>query len=179
MDKVFIAGARIIRKLDKEIEGKLSSIMKNNISILVGDANGVDKLVQSFLAKNNYENVTVYTSGELVRNNVGKWEQNKVEVNSNIKGFDFYIKKDVEMAKVTDYGFMVWDGKSKGTLNNIINLVSMNKKVLVYLTDRKKYFLMNSFKKLEELLDILEYEETNMLYQKLRGKETNILHIVE
>lgn len=34
------------------------------------------------------------------------------------------------MAKAADYGFMIWNGKSKGTLNNIINLVQYNKNVL-------------------------------------------------
>lgn len=36
------------------------------------------------------------------------------------------------MAEEADYGFMLWDGLSKGTLNNILNLLERGKKVVVY-----------------------------------------------
>ena len=56
------------------------------------------------------------------------------------------------MARETDYGFMIWDGKSKGTLNNIINLLKENKKVLVYFSPNKEFYNLISFNDLEKLL---------------------------
>jgi len=38
------------------------------------------------------------------------------------------------MVKDTDYGFMIWDTKSKGTLNNIVNLLREKKTVIVYVS---------------------------------------------
>ena len=56
------------------------------------------------------------------------------------------------MANEADYGFMVWNGTSKGTLNNIINLTLLNKKVLVYYTPDKKFYVLKSIDDAKELL---------------------------
>ena len=52
--------------------------------------------------------------------------------------FDFYKQKDIVMAEDADYRFMIWDGQSRGTLNNIINLLQKDKKVLVYFANENK-----------------------------------------
>lgn len=36
------------------------------------------------------------------------------------------------MTEEADFGFMLWDGESKGTLNNILNLIERGKYVVVY-----------------------------------------------
>jgi hypothetical protein len=41
--------------------------------------------------------------------------------------------KGLAMARDAKYGLMLWDGKSKGTLNNILNLIAAEKRTLVYL----------------------------------------------
>ena len=61
-----------------------------------------------------------------------------VPVPASVRGFEFYKQKDIAMANTADYGFMIWDGESKGTLNNMINLISRNKPVMVYLINQKK-----------------------------------------
>ena len=63
---------------------------------------------------------------------------------------DFY---DIAMANEADYGFMIWDGKSRGTLNNTINLVAQNKKVLVYLSKQSKMVVIHSFDDLNALIE--------------------------
>lgn len=56
------------------------------------------------------------------------------------------------MAKKADVGFMIWNGKSKGTFNNIINLLEFDKQVvLYYLPNQKVYY----FKKKDELKEFL------------------------
>jgi hypothetical protein len=39
--------------------------------------------------------------------------------------------KDQAMVDDTTYGLMLWDGESKGTLNNVINMVRQKKQVVV------------------------------------------------
>ena len=47
--------------------------MSRNLKILVGDANGVDSLIQKYLCDKNYSNVTVYHVRSHIRNNIGHW----------------------------------------------------------------------------------------------------------
>lgn len=68
------------------------------------------------------------------------------------KDFSYYSLKDFEMAREADYGFMIWDGKSKGTLNNILNLLKDNKKTLVYYSPDKKFYTVDTFDNLKGLL---------------------------
>ena len=145
---IFIAGPRAITKLDNNIIEKLNYIINKNYNILIGDAKGIDSNIQQFLADNYYEKVCIYASNGLARNNYGDWKIENVKVDSNIKNFDFYVAKDLEMAKNADYGFMIWNGKSKGTFNNMINLLNQNKEVLLYYTITEKFY---NFKQLEDL----------------------------
>jgi len=47
---------------------------------------------------------------------------------------------------------MIWNGKSRGTLSNIVNLLGAGKKSLVYFIPRRSYICIDSFAKLEKLL---------------------------
>jgi len=141
----------VVKKLDKCIEEKLANVIKNNFTLLVGDATGVDKLTQQFMHRNRYSNVTVYASQGKARNNLGNWEIENVTVGDNVKGFSFYSAKDLKMAEDADYGFMIWNGNSKGTLNNIINLTRLNKRVLVYLIPHKKFYVIETIEEAEKI----------------------------
>lgn len=56
------------------------------------------------------------------RNNVGNWPTREVMAPRDARGFDCYSVKDRAMAEAAEYGLMLWDGKSKGTINNVVNL---------------------------------------------------------
>ncbi|MDD3200197.1 MAG: hypothetical protein PHV71_08105 [Eubacteriales bacterium] len=170
--RVFIAGPRAVSKLNKSVEDRLFNIYNNNFTVLVGDANGVDKLIQNFYLKLNYKNVVVYASKGLARNNIGNWPIENVVVANKVRGFDFYTQKDVAMSKSADYGFMIWNGKSKGTLNNVLNLVFNNKKVLVYFIPQDKFILIENKLKLEQLISLCPLE-TKEIYKKLISKTFN------
>jgi len=167
---VFIAGPRAVSRLDSAILERLRSICDKNYAVLVGDANGIDKAVQKFFAEAEYTNVSVFVSGNTVRNNIGNWKVENVEVNKKLKGFDFYAQKDLAMAKQADYGFMIWNGESKGTLNNIINLVDDGKKVLVYFMSEKRFVSVGGKEEFEELLLDCPLQ-TQELYNELVVKE--------
>jgi len=130
MTKIFIGGSRKVTRLNEIIRKRISNIIDQNLTIYVGDANGADKAVQTFLSEKEYKNVSVFCSDMKCRNNVGKWKTVNIEVASELRGIKFYMAKDYEMAKLADYGFMLWDGKSAGTLNNVLNLLKLDKKLL-------------------------------------------------
>lgn len=137
--------------------------------IVIGDANGVDKAVQNFLLLNKYNQVTVYCSGEKCRNNLGNWHIHFVEVAKGIKGRDFFTIKDKAMAKIADYGFALWDGKSQGTLNNINELANQNKKTLLYHSPSQSFITINRINDLHKLApqQITGFTNTNFNQQAL------------
>ena len=166
--KIFIAGPRAISTLPPSVEERLCGIYKKDYTVLVGDANGVDKAVQKLFAELGHANVTVYATNGKARNNIGNWPVEAVVVASDVKGFDYYAAKDKAMASAADYGFMIWNGESKGTLNNLINLLGDDKTVLVYFVPQQAFITIDSHEKLEELLAHCS-EETNTLYNKLNN----------
>ena len=54
------------------------------------------------------------------------------------------------MASEADYGFMIWDGCSKGTTNNISNLLNAGKMVLVFLTNEQAFYTFREIGELED-----------------------------
>jgi len=169
--KIFIAGPRMVSGLTNEIEDRLYGICMKGYSILVGDASGVDKAVQQYFTRLEYSNVLVYASNGKARNNLGNWHVEAVPVPANVTGFEFYAMKDRAMATDADYGFMIWNGESRGTLNNIVNLLNNNKKTLVYFTPKNSFICVDNFYKLEQLL-INCHNGTKSLFHKLY-KKTN------
>lgn len=151
--KVFIAGPRAINELDENINIKLNNICEKNYDILVGDADGIDSSIQKFLSEKEYKNVTVFASKGIARNNYGDWKIENVKVDENVTGFDFYATKDLEMARNTDIGFMIWNGKSKGTLNNMINLLNLEKEVILYYVINKKFYQFRQMTDLDKFLN--------------------------
>ncbi|NTU54214.1 MAG: hypothetical protein HGA97_11085 [Chlorobiaceae bacterium] len=118
----------------------------------MGDANGADKAVQSFLFEWRYDDVLVFCSGDKCRNNVGAWPTQRVEVPYGMTGRAFYTCKDIKMAENADYGLMLWDGKSAGTMNNVFELVKRGKKTLVWLSPKGVFLSVSSLRDIEVLL---------------------------
>lgn len=141
MEKVFISGtagfgAKAITALPNGVEIELDKIMKWHKHVLIGDCQGIDTLVQSYLLVHGYENVTVYCSGTRCRNILNpRWNIKRIAVPVDVTGRAFFAVKDKAMADDADYGLAIWDGKSVGTRNNIRNLKAQHKDVIVYRTD--------------------------------------------
>jgi len=152
MTKVFFGGSRKLTHLNRAIRERANNIVAKGFEVLIGDANGADKAMQKYLAEKGYKNVIVFCMSGTCRNNLGNWQTKAVASNRNKRDFGYFAEKDSEMSKQADYGFMLWDGRSKGTLNNIINLLQGNKYVLVYFSPSKKFFTLKSPSGLENLL---------------------------
>lgn len=127
MNIIFISGSRSVKKIPPEIFNRIDNIINNSDKLVVGDANGVDKLVQKYLFSLKYNNVTVFCSGAKCRNNLGNWEEYYVDTPKSIKGFQFYALKDKEMAFYATHALMIWDGKSFGTILNVLRMTILNK----------------------------------------------------
>lgn len=150
--KVFVAGSRTIPELNNEVIKEIDNIIENGHTIFIGDSIGIDKAVQEYCYEKKYPYVKIYASNGIARNNIGNWEVIAVPVEPHIKGFDFYAAKDLVMAKESDYGFMIWDGKSKGTYNNLINMTQLRKKVTVYYTPEEKFYSLSKLEEVKKLL---------------------------
>jgi hypothetical protein len=149
---VFVAGSRQISRLPTEVKARLDTMIEKGFQILVGDANGADKAVQRYFADKAYPNVLVHCMKDHCRNNVGNWRTRQVEAPRGAKGFDYYSLKDRAMAEAAEYGLMLWDGKSKGTVNNIVNLSRDHKPVVVYVAPTKQFRTIKTFDDLGGLL---------------------------
>ena len=122
--------------------------------MVVGDANGVDKAVQRHLANRNYANIIVFCMAGICRNNVGKWPTREVRApHSRRRDAAFFGMKDRAMGAEADYGLMLWDGKSRGTLANIKDLVDRQKPVVVYFAPNKSFLTLRRYEELGELLE--------------------------
>jgi len=174
MIKVFVGGSRSITKLPAAVAARIDDIIDSDFTVLVGDAIGVDACVQKYLAEKANANALVFCTG-VCRNNAGGWKTMVVSANAGEKGFDFYALKDREMTREADYGFMLWDGKSKGTLNNVLNLLSENKSALVFFSPEESFHTIRNAEDLSALLSkcgeraLIIFEE-NLDLSKLLGR---------
>jgi hypothetical protein len=139
MSNVFVGGSRHLGRLNPAIRTRLSNLMTNKHTVLIGDANGVDKAVQSFFAEGGYHDVIVYCMDGACRNNVGNWQVKSIDSGGRKKDFAYYAMKDAQMSVEADYGFMIWNGESKGTVNNLLNLVQQGKSALVYRAPSREF----------------------------------------
>ena len=139
MSKVFVGGSRRIIRLHPEVALRLDRMLAEQLSILVGDANGADKSVQHFLKSKGYRDVEVFCSGDECRNNLGDWPLRRVAVDSRKRDFDFYAAKDQLMSREADSGLMIWDNKSAGTLMNAFRLVRQGKRVSIFEAQRNRF----------------------------------------
>jgi len=151
MEAVFLGGSRRIARLNESIRSKLDELLDRGLWIFVGDANGADRALQQHLANRAYERVIVYAVTGMLRNNVGDWKVRSVDAPRGARGFDLYSVKDAQMAKDASYGLMLWDGKSRGTLENVRNLLAHGKPVAVHLGPARRFVSLRSTEDLHKL----------------------------
>lgn len=169
MTSVFIGGSRAVSHLDSLVCDKLDDFINRQCIIFVGDASGADKAVQQHLASRGYEHVTVYCM-ERCRNNLGNWPTRHVAAPSVRAGFAYYAAKDLAMAHDAKCGMMLWDGKSKGTLNNVQQLINAGKKAFVYLAPQGTFYKLSTEQDLRDLLQHCDQAAIRQAQQQIRTK---------
>lgn len=136
--KVFISGSIVITKLSSDVLESIDKITANGLHIIVGDADGIDTMVQKYCADKRYFSVTVYSIFPVPRFLASNaFETKYINVDEEIKKErERQQEKDKVMTIDSDYSLIIWDGFSKGSYANILRALENNKKAKVYLNDR-------------------------------------------
>ena len=131
--KIFISGSKSISKLPELAKAFIDQFIENGDEILIGDCYGVDAVVQKYLEAKGYSNVTIYCSGVTPRNNFVSAAKihSCTEAAKGLTGSEFQYVKDIQMAADCDQAIMIWDGKSKGTAENLKRIKEMAKPFVV------------------------------------------------
>lgn len=164
---VFIAGSMNIKNLDRKVKERLAKILDSDLSVVIGDADGADTSIQQYLFEHGANNTVVYCSGAKPRNNVGHWPIHNVKTTYAPGSRAFFTAKDVEMAETADYGLMVWDAKSTGTLNNVIELLKRKKKSVVFVNKVKVFKTIGDVSHLEDLISCMSEHALQKANQKI------------
>jgi hypothetical protein len=171
MMKVFIGGSRHVSRLRGEVQQRLDRIVEKKLPVLIGDANGADKAVQQYLHSKRYPNVEVFCAGSLCRNNVGNWKLRRVPPETREGSFDFYAAKDRLMSHEAAIGLMIWDGKSLGTLLNVLRLLRQHKKVVVYHVAEHQFWELKNQSQWQAFVSRCNGELRNRVEQKASVEE--------
>lgn len=152
MERLFISGSRSITTLTAMLRETLDKVMSQSPTVMIGDADGADALVQNYLADKGYRNVIVCHSGYRLRNCIGDWPTQLVESTARPGTREFYTAKDVVMADAATIGLALWDGMSRGALRNMIHMGGQEKAVAVFLTQPDSLELAESRGDLQKII---------------------------
>lgn len=170
MTSVFIAGSLSIKKINPSFLSRIDNIINENLSIIIGDADGVDRSIQEYLSLKKYQNVTVFYSGNQLRNNIGRWPTEQVLTEFEEGTKKFFTVKDMAMINSASYGLMLWDAKSTGTLKNVIELVCLNKKSTVFINKLASFQPVRNLEELEKLVGYMADGSIEKANQKINLK---------
>lgn len=115
-----------------EVIDLLVTYVKKGSRFFVGDAPGIDTAFQKELKRLEVMQVTVCSSADDVRNNIGKWPEKLIQSGLVSKSHARHAAKDRFMTKQADLGIMVWDTQSAGTLANVLDLVAQGKECFLF-----------------------------------------------
>ena len=152
MTTVFIAGSISISRLHEKVQERINKIVSFDFNVVVGDADGADTSIQHCLNDYRANKVTIYCTGDRPRNNVADWPVHRVHSKAREGSRAYFTAKDLEMARSSDYGLMIWDCKSSGTLSNVIELLKEKKKSVVFVNKNKDFVTIADKTGLESLL---------------------------
>lgn len=149
--KVFISGSINIDMIPEKIISSLERIKKNNLEVLIGDADGIDSAVQNYFSNSKYYDVKVYTVYSKPRHRKSNNFSIKiVEVDNAIsKEREKQLKKDEAMTNDSNFSLVIWDGKSKGSYHNILRSIEQEKPVRVFLSYENDFLPQDKVNKLE------------------------------
>ncbi|GKX62802.1 hypothetical protein SOASR032_13710 [Pragia fontium] len=168
MTTVFIAGSIRIKNLDQLVIERVRKIVNSGYKVVVGDANGADSSIQKLLLELGGQNTTVFSSSNHPRNNLGDWHVHVVNSEHAPGTRAFFTAKDLKMAEIADYGLMVWDSQSTGTLSNVIELLSQNKYSAVFVNKEKTFEVIKTPSDLKKLISYMSLTALEKAEQKIK-----------
>ena len=157
-----------IKHLDRKVKDRMDNIISSQLAAVVGDADGADTAIQTYLLEQGAKNTIVYCSGTKPRNNVGNWPVREVKSKHQTGTRAFFTVKDVQMASDADFGLMIWDAKSTGTLSNVIELLLQGKKSVVFVNKNKEFITVGDVSHLETLVSCMSEHARRKADEKIR-----------
>ena len=154
MPTVFIAGSIKIKRLHPLFVERIANIVREGMPVVVGDADGADTAIQAELVAQAASDVTVFCTGDKPRNNLGDWPVQRVRSSAQPGTRAFFTAKDIKMAECAEFGLMLWDAASTGTLSNVFELLSQGKKSVVFVNRETKFL---NVKQGDDILDLVSY----------------------
>jgi hypothetical protein len=97
-----------------------------------------------------------------------------VATNEKIGTFGFYSSKDRVMADEATVGFMIWDGKSKGTLMNVVRLLNAGKSAAVYLSALNKFVSLKSRADWESFITLYASDQRAQIDRLAASERLNV-----
>ena len=123
------------RKLPKPVRQVIKKSIKDNDTIIVGDAPGIDRQAQHYLNRKHYKNVEIYGPGTKVRYSANaKWKTNPInDPDHEPFSSEWLAKKDIAMTNRATKGLaVILNEGSKATRNNIARMKDQGKYSVVY-----------------------------------------------
>ena len=182
MTSVFVGGSRRLGRVNAELAHRLDNIIQKRLRVLVGDANGFDRAAQAYLAEHGYHAVVIYCTAGECRNDLGDWPKKSVEYLGRDHGREFYTAKDDAMLRDADFGLFAWDGKSKGTLRNILKMAEQGKPSVVYVSPVRRFVTVRNAQDVSDLSQDMETDvgtSEDLFSDKWRGGTGNVPALVD
>jgi len=168
---IFVGGSRHVPSLPEAFVERLDNVIRQGFRVIVGDAGGADTAIQRYLLAVGYRNTTIFCLGARCRNNLGNWETRHVAVPPGMHGFEFHAAKDREMAREADFGLMVWDGKSPGTMLNVVRLNQAGKRSVLFCVQEGRAVTFGTIRDLGDILSTCDRQVKRDLLERTTPQE--------
>ncbi len=160
-----------IKNINRLVIERIDNIIKENFTVFVGDAKGVDSSIQEILVSKKYKKVKVYCAGNYPRNNIGGWDIETIQTEHKPNTRLYFTAKDIKMAHNCDFGLMIWDSKSTGTLSNVLELLQQKKTSVIFVNKLRKFFTVSNITEFENLVSIMSDSAFNKADKKIKLQE--------
>jgi len=153
---IVLGGSRNIEKIPTEVLELINDYVGRKYNFLIGDAPGSDSAFQYFFAQEKYRKVKIFSSAGYIRNNIGSWDWELIDSGLKSKSNAVHAFKDRHMCKLSNFGIMIWDCQSAGTLSNVIDLVRQGKNCFIWVAPDSDLYQFDNQKSLEKWMDVYQ-----------------------
>ncbi|WP_342630365.1 hypothetical protein [Lactococcus lactis] len=170
---VFLSGSLSGKEIPQIVNEWVDRYILNKCNFILGDAKGIDSLFQNYLIQKEYNRVKIFGVKKIARNKADEnWKYVKVDVPMQFRKTDrmLFLFRDFYLSKQADGGIVIWEPQrkvrghqsvSKGSLFNMINLLSEEKNVVLYYLPNEEIQIIRS---LDELFSL--YIRGNLILEK-------------
>ena len=144
--KYFICGYKSLDELPGNTKKYLNDLSNQGNEFLIRKLDGSDELIQTCLIDNGCRNVTVYSLKDEPDTIPKEWTTKEVEsrMKGNYRPYCHFDDRDLIIGEDSDAGIIIWDRTDVSVFLNILNMVFQEKLVVIFLTDDRTVFEVDS-----------------------------------